>query len=140
METKTTHPKWFFPCMMLALGIVIGGVIVFLIVQPTVDTWAKAGGEMSAKIQDLYSAGTIIYEEAPPDAPTGIPILNGMASISIVGMAVPAQHGKMIPRWYIPAKVEPLALGVDRPSSVFYIDLQTHKLDGPHRPMMVQPQ
>jgi len=115
-----------------AAGFFIGAGLVFAMAKPVLDHAAAAVTQLSDQIQDLYSAGTLLYEDSAPCGPgTGlkIPILNGGASITIGGGA-PGTTGR-VARWYIPMKVtpQPLIGTTGWPDTFDHINLKTGAIE-----------
>ena len=92
-------------------GMIIGGFIVFFTWQP-----------VARQVKETYSVNTLLYE-----SPEGTPL-----------RLTPTAGGQEIlpgtPRWYIPAKVQPLIYGDPHGVQFFYWDPKTHKAEGPFPP------
>jgi hypothetical protein len=120
-----------------AAGFLMGCGVVFAMAKPVLDHAAAAVTQLSDQIQDLYSAGTVLYEDSPCGPGTGlkIPILNGGASITIGGGA-PGTTGR-VARWYIPMKIVAQSLNTPAGSidTFDYINLKTGEQE--HHPRIV---
>jgi hypothetical protein len=114
-----------------AVGFLLGMGVVAAMALPVQKQELAAITELSGKIQDIYSAGTVLYEDSPPCGPGNgikIPILNGGATLTI-GSDDPktASH---IARWYIPMKVTAQPLNSANGASSFdHINLKTGALE-----------
>jgi hypothetical protein len=115
-----------------AVGFLLGMGVVAAMALPVQKQELAAITELSGKIQDIYSQGTILYEDSPPCGPGSglkIPILNGGATLTIGGENVPAKTGS-VARWYIPMKVNAQILNDPTGISTFdHINLKTGALE-----------
>jgi hypothetical protein len=123
-----------------AFGAICGGLFVYAIVNPLTKTMLAGETQMSEQIQDLYSQVTIIGEaplETQAQPGPEIPLLNGLATLRIGALAIPAQKLGNGTVWYIPMKVKPSYRGDASRAHVFYFDTKTQQLAGPFSPTVL---
>jgi hypothetical protein len=112
-QGKQPVPQWLKYLWSGIIGFAIGAGIVMALATTVLRDAQKIASDLADEKLKLYSSGTILYEDVVSchEDGAGIPVLNGLATIHINGMAVQAPNSRFVPRWYIPMNVEPVGIG-----------------------------
>ncbi len=128
-------------------GVMTGTMLSILFVVPPILIGAKQGADRvllaaqasrvsldscKSVLADLNSHWTLIVDKpAPAIAPAQL--LHGLVEIgpgeALTGVQSP------VTRWAIPAKIKPWVYGAANGARYYYVDPQTHEMDGPYLPL-----
>ncbi len=81
------------------------------------------------RFEAQFQSATVLYDSAGTQSPLAIPLWHGIVKISLAGVG--PTYG---PRWVLPLRVVPYAIGGNSPGNpaVFsYVDLRTQQVQGP---------
>lgn len=110
------------------LGFFVGAILVGGFTAYHIGTELQYYKDQAQKNWNAQAA-TILYEPAPP---LETRVFQGWIEVNGSKLAMPQSAPGLIPRWYIPSKVTPIAYENSGGMQVLYFNTDTRQFDGPY--------